>query len=117
MLQTPQEIEVWYVLPALRREFALEFQRCGFNQTRIAEILQITKPAVSQYLSNKRATDLEFDAQVKQMIQEASKEILKTKNWMGAIQKILRHLEKEKIICDVHRVKCKDLNDCQVCYT
>ena len=116
MYNLPQEIEVWYVLPALRRAFALEFQRQGLNQTKIAEVLQITKPAVSQYLSNKRATDIEFDAHVKKMIQEASKDIHKTKNWMGAAQKILRHLEKEKIICDVHRQRCKELVDCDVCY-
>ena len=116
MLQTPQEIEVWYVLPALRREFALEFQKQGLNQTQIAGILQITKPAISQYLHNKRASEVKVDGKVQVMIQEASKDILKTKNWMGAIQKILRHLEKEKIICDIHRGRCKELADCEVCY-
>lgn len=116
MLQTPQEIEVWYVLPALRRELALEFSKQGLNQTQIAEILQITKPAISQYLRNKRANEVVFDGTVKKMIQEAAKEILKTKNWMGAVQKILRHLEKEKIICTIHQQHCKELNECNVCY-
>ena len=116
MLQTPQEIEVWYVLPALRKELSLELSQQGLSQTQIAELLHITKPAVSQYLRNKRASSVTFDPNVKKMIRESAQNILKTKNWMGEVQKILKYIEKEKIICDIHQQHCKDLSDCQVCY-
>ncbi len=116
MLQTPQEIEVWYVLPALRRELALELSQKGLSQSQIAELLHITKPAVSQYMNKKRAQGIEFDPKVKGMIREAAENIVKTKNFMGELQKILRYIEKEKIICEIHQKHCKELSECNVCY-
>ena len=116
MLQTPQEIEVWYVLPALRRELSIELSEKGLTQAHIAELLHITKPAVSQYLSKKRATEVVFDAKVKDIIKQAANSIVKNKNFMSELQKILRYIEKEKIICDIHQRYCKDLNACNVCF-
>jgi len=107
-------------LPALRRAFAQEFGQLGLNQSQVAEILQVTKPAISQYLNKKRASEIEFDPKVTKMIQEAAKSILKTKNhmdFMTEIQRILKYIEKEKIICEIHQRYCKDLNQCTVCFT
>ncbi|MEK6820210.1 MAG: transcriptional regulator, partial [Nanoarchaeota archaeon] len=56
MYSLPQEIEVWYLIPAIRKELAriltkkykLTFEKTG-------GILGISKAAVSQYLNKKRA--------------------------------------------------------------
>ena len=61
----PQEIEVWYIIPALRREFASILKEKGFPQKQIAEKLKLTESAVSQYLKLKRAKDLEVAAKKK----------------------------------------------------
>lgn len=42
------------VLPAVRSVMAREMQERGYNQTEIAETLDLTQPAVSQYLSASR---------------------------------------------------------------
>ncbi len=64
----PQEVEVWYVLPALRRELAKMMKtktvpRVGedgkkkehkITQKEIAKMLGVTEPAITQYLLKKK---------------------------------------------------------------
>ena len=64
----PQEVEVWYVLPALRRELAKVMKtktvpRFGedgkkkehkITQKEIAKMLGVTEPAITQYLLKKK---------------------------------------------------------------
>jgi predicted transcriptional regulator len=64
----PQEVEVWYVLPALRRELAKLMKtktvpRVGedgktkehkITQKEIARMLGVTEPAITQYLLKKK---------------------------------------------------------------
>ena len=55
MEKLPCEYIVWNVLPSIRKEFARSLMRnYGLNQKQVAEILELTPAAVSQYLSNKR---------------------------------------------------------------
>ena len=70
-----QEIEVWYILPAIRREIAKELMNLGLKQKEVANILDITEPAVSQYFKSKRAKDVKFDNSIKNKIKEATKRI------------------------------------------
>lgn len=64
----PQEVEVWYVLPAIRRELAKvmktkvveradengKMQDHKITQKEIARMLGVTEPAITQYLLKKR---------------------------------------------------------------
>ena len=64
----PQEVEVWYVLPAIRRELAKVMktktvQRADedgdkkehkITQKEIAKMLGVTEPAITQYLLRKK---------------------------------------------------------------
>lgn len=64
----PQEVEVWYVLPAIRRELAKimktkSVERIGedgkkkehkITQKEIAQMLGVTEPAITQYLLKKK---------------------------------------------------------------
>ena len=54
-LKHPQEIEVWYVLPAIRKELVVTLKEKNLTQKKIAEFLNITEAAVSQYIKQKRA--------------------------------------------------------------
>ena len=57
----PQEIEVWYLIPALRREFTRIFIKdYGLTQKQTADILGITEAAISQYLRLKIANQIKF---------------------------------------------------------
>jgi hypothetical protein len=59
-MMLPQEIEVWYVLPAIRREMCKELISQGFTQRKAAQVLGVTEAAVSQYVSSKRASKVKF---------------------------------------------------------
>lgn len=54
--QTPCEIIVWHILPAIRRELAkIMIERYGLTQKEAAKKLGLTEAAISRYLSGKRA--------------------------------------------------------------
>lgn len=47
------------VLPAVRSLIAKDLQEKGYSQTEIADLLHITQPAVSQYLSASRGKKIQ----------------------------------------------------------
>ncbi len=73
----PQEIEVLYILPAIRSKFASELKELGLAQKEIAKLLHVTEAAVSQYLSSKRANRVAFDSKILAEIRRAAKKVAK----------------------------------------
>ena len=67
-LKHPQEIEVWYILPAIRRELVVVLKEKGISQKKIAEMVGIVQSAVSQYLAGKRGGEVVFPKDVKDFI-------------------------------------------------
>lgn len=59
-MKFPQELITWKILPAIRAKLAIELKEQGLTQREVAEILGLTPPAVSQYMSGKRAADYSF---------------------------------------------------------
>ena len=72
----PQEIEVWYILPAIRKELAKTMLAKGMKQKEIASALNIAKSAVSQYIKEKRAKGIEFDSEMKAEISKSADTII-----------------------------------------
>jgi len=78
MDKTPCEYIVWSVLPTIRKEFAkCMLRNHNLNQKEIAEILELTPSAVSQYLSNKRGGIDIIDDQIQTEIDKSVKNIIK----------------------------------------
>ncbi len=74
----PQEIEVWYLIPALRKELTKTLmQDHKLNQKQVAEIMSLTEPAISQYLNSKRGSEINFTNQEKQEIKKAANNLVK----------------------------------------
>ncbi len=113
---TPQEINVWYVLPALRRELTLVLKKRKIKQKDIAKILGITEPAVSQYLKNKRAKALDFPKDVKKAIGTAADNLTKDKSCHRfEIQNLLDLIRTSGFLCKVHRKNDDVPECCNVC--
>ena len=55
-MKAPCEIVVWYVIPAIMSELAKELLNLGMKQKDVSEIMNITQPAVSQYITGKRGS-------------------------------------------------------------
>ena len=64
VMKLPQEIEVWYVIPAIRREFAKGLIKKGLKQREVARMLGVTDAAVSQYFSSKRGSEVRFNQRI-----------------------------------------------------
>ena len=71
--QMPQEIEVWYVIPALRREIAKSMiEHYNMTQKQVSGLMNLTEAAVSQYLSSKRAKEIVFGSAVLNEIKKSA---------------------------------------------
>ncbi|MBI2112379.1 helix-turn-helix domain-containing protein [Candidatus Woesearchaeota archaeon] len=115
-LRHPQEIEVWYVIPAIRKELTVDLVKRGKSQRQVAKILGITEAAVSQYLKNKRANDLTLPPDVKSFLKKAAEKIHDEKTAYRQIQEVSKYVRESKALCKIHLSFEKDLSTCNVCY-
>ncbi len=143
----PQEVEVWYVLPAIRRELAKVMKKKTvprtneegevvdhkITQKEIARMLGVTEPAITQYLLKKKGrrsrgdqVDIpdvilkEIDKSADIMIAEFEKARKDDDDIFEAmtseINRIIRVMRDEGIMCDIHREFCAHVNDtCEAC--
>ncbi|MBW2969603.1 hypothetical protein KY309_00970 [Candidatus Woesearchaeota archaeon] len=109
-LLQPQEIEVFYVIPALRRELAVCMKGSGKSQKVIAGLLGVTEAAVSHYFSSKRASQLKFGSNLKKEIFESAARISDELSLMREMQRLLQLARVERVVCS-HCSK-----DCDVCF-
>ena len=108
MYSLPQEIEVWYIIPAIRKEIARRLtKQYEFSYEAAGRALGISKAAVSQYLSNKRANKIKLSEDVLIEVDKSSEVI--NQNHKGAlieIQRILVYMKEHKHSCET----CKEYN-------
>jgi uncharacterized protein len=115
MYLLPQEIEVWYIIPAIRKELArLLTKKYGLSYERAGDVLGVSKAAVSQYLSNKRANKVKLNSKARREIEKSAVVIIdRPKLALAEMQRILRFMKDNKCSCDVCRKYNKDvLNYC-----
>ncbi|MBI4439953.1 transcriptional regulator [Candidatus Woesearchaeota archaeon] len=114
----PQEIEVWYIIPAVRKELVKAMRSMGLQQKEIAAKLGITEPAVSQYLGEKRGSEVKFGKTLQLHIgKEAEKIVNGSRSPMEVIHDITSMLGVKKIMCDLHRGKSKKIQGkCDICF-
>jgi len=108
MYSLPQEIEVWYIIPAVRREFArVLVEDHDMTLEKAGAILGVTKSAVSQYLKNKRAGLFKIPKEIKKEI-EKSAEIMSKDNNLAVREmlRIISLIKKKKCSCHL----CKKFN-------
>ncbi|MBI2542133.1 transcriptional regulator [Candidatus Woesearchaeota archaeon] len=117
----PQEIEVRYILPAIRRELARIFiKEHKLSQKEAAKILGLTEAAISQYQHSKRAKEVVFSESVVNEIRESAKRILdggkSRQRLIAEMYRISGMAKVRQILCDLHRSQSKELENCNVCF-
>ena len=116
-LETPQEVQVWYVIPALRRQMAREMLRAGLKQKEIALKLNITEAAVSQYLRSKRASSVKFTDAGKNAIRETVSSLIAEKAEFNAeIQRLLHFMLENKTMCHICQTHTGMPKSCRACF-
>ena len=115
----PQEIEVWYVLPALKRELCKELVSGErLSQKEIALKLGITEASVSQYLHSKRATRVQFSERFMEEIKQVCKKIVSGEmTSFGGIIFLTKRLRELGELCAVHRSVDDVPLDCEKHYS
>lgn len=118
-MRPPCEIVVWYVIPSIRSELAKELLNLGMKQKQISELLDITQPAVSQYISDKRGHGIKFDDHTQNMIRLLAKDLIEQDLDQGAIIRrvceICKNVKAEEIICQLHKEKDNVPTGCNAC--
>ena len=95
----PQEIEVWYVIPAIRKELAEILLKKGLKQKEVAKLMYVTPSAINQYFKNKRAKEIVFNKAIKKEIQASANKLIQKKTCsILEIEKICKILEKTGFI-------------------
>ncbi len=116
MYHLPQEIEVWYIIPAVRKELAkLLTKEYGRNYEEAGKILGVSKAAISQYLNKKRASKVKFNMEVKKEVKKSAEKINKNEDLaVSEILRILKIIKKSGCECEVCRKYNKGiLNKCK----
>ena len=116
MSYMPQEIEVWYVIPAIRRELAKAMKEMDLKQQKIADNLGITVPAVSQYVTGKRGKDVIFEKDIITEVKVSAKKIMNDSSMMvPEIQKLLTIVRKKGMLCKIAKKYHKLPKNCKAC--
>ena len=117
--QMPQEIEVWYTIPSLRRELAKSMKEDSkLTQKQVAEYMGITEAAVSQYLSSKRAKEVVFSNAVLDEIKVSAKKIIENgKQLIPEMVRLTKLTGVKQVMCDLHKKQDVGLPDgCEICF-
>lgn len=116
-MDTPQEVEVWFVLPALRRQYVIALKKEGLKQKDIAAIVNLTEAAVSQYLKKKRGDAITFNMKTLDEIQVSAKKIVaKKREYRREFQNVLKKLKHSRFICTVCHDHTNTDDECEICY-
>ena len=114
----PQEIEVWYLIPAIRKALAkILIKDFDLSQKQVAVILEITESAVSQYLKEKRANELKFSESEKEEIKRTAKKIIADKkNCNKYVYDLTMKFRGSNNLCKIHKKQDKSLSStCKIC--
>ena len=99
----PQELETFYVIPALRRQLALAMDEAGMKQKDIAANLGINSAAISQYKSKKRGEKVEFNAEIVQQIKTSAVKIKDQLSYVRETQRLLHLIRTSGMLCQIHK--------------
>ena len=118
-MRPPCEIVVWYVIPTIRSELAKELLNLGMKQKEISELLDITQPAVSQYISDKRGHGIKFNDETQNLIREFAKGLVEEKynqrDIIPHVCQICKKVKTDEILCQLHKEKGRMPTDCDAC--
>ncbi len=105
MYSLPQEIEVWYIIPAVRRELAMALiRKHKLKQNKVAEILGTSEAAISQYLSNKRGKEIKFSEKMRKEFEKSAEKIIKdNKRAMIEMLRLIKLGKEDGVSCGLCR--------------
>ena len=98
MRKTPCEHIVWNILPCIRKKIAMSLLQRGLNQKEVAQKLDVSSAAISQYLSEKRGKMVKLSKDIEKEIEKSADKILKGTDTIEELCRICMIVKKEKNI-------------------
>jgi len=120
-MKVPCEIAVWYLLPSIRRKFAVALvEDYNFSQREAALRMGVTESAVSQYMKSKRGSNLVLPGGIdgSREVEGAILEISKAHDDAKVIKNICaicRLVKNSGSLCGMHKERDDNLSNCRVC--
>lgn len=118
-MKPPCEIVVWYVIPSIRSKLAKALLNLGMKQKEISQMLDITQPAVSQYISDKRGHEIDFSPEIDQYIKDLAKDMSKGNvepiDLIPHFCYICKTVKTQEVLCQLHKEKVNLPEYCNVC--
>lgn len=114
----PCEAAIRIILPAVKAQIAKNLKQKNIKQKDIANLLDVTAGAVSQYMWNKKGAAFKFSDDINQMIKIVSDEISKGKNpelLRYGICHICKEIRRRGEACRVCNPKIDADYDCSLC--
>jgi len=109
----PQELETFYVIPAIRRQLALAMDEAGAKQKDIAAILGINTSAISQYKSKKRGEKIILPSDIVQQIKHSSAKVKDQLSYVRETQHLLHLIRTTGALCSIHKQLSTIPNHCE----
>ncbi|RLI68548.1 hypothetical protein DRO91_08900 [Candidatus Heimdallarchaeota archaeon] len=110
----PREIEVYYIIPAIRREIAKTLKESGHTQKEIAKLLGVSEACISNYFKSKRASFVRFPEDIQEKIKSACNHIDK-QCLIRIVEDICDEYRNRKLLCQLHKqldnvcARCKNV--------
>lgn len=99
----PQEIEVWYIIPVIRKEMSICFSKeHKISYDNIALMMGLTKAAISQYISGKRVEKIKIHPKALEEVKVSCKRVVSNKSIViKEISRILEIIKRKKLHCEM----------------
>jgi hypothetical protein len=120
-MKPPCEVVCLEILPAARAYIANRLAEKGLPQMKIAELMGLTQPAVSQYRRKMRglSTDMfEKNAELRRRMDGLAERIangLPVKDQSVTFKEICKYILRKGLACDLHKRNDRSLDDCDIC--
>ena len=89
------------------------------KQKEISELLDITQPAVSQYISDKRGHGIKFTDDIQSLIRQFAMDLkdgqLTQSDIISRICDLCRKIKTEDVVCQLHKEKDNISLNCNAC--
>ena len=105
-LMFPQEFDVWYILPAIKKKLALKLIEKGIPQKEVAEILKTTPATISHYKKDKRVKEDILGDKIDNLIIQAANKINQDNNlFFHEVIKINNQIKEQGLFCKIFQEK------------
>ncbi len=121
-MKQPTELMTMFIIPGIRNQIVKELKILGLKQEEIARIFDITPSAVSQYIKDKRGSEVEFCSNFLKRLKMEAKKIynnlsddleVNKKLVFKTINELSLFYRKKKMLCPM----CKIENEIDNCNT